>query len=173
MLESLTKNATSAVLPAKSMDRQGSQSLKRILLAPYVVQAYYSASRSQGRPSRIQLAKAAMSISRQLHGVLEVITPSGTHYLSPSIAERLYLIWIFRNFRTLPLAVLNPTQRRKIESIAAKYKRANPSSCDEILGTVELVATSKKPVQSAVTAATRSPAQVTASFKSRASAGGD
>jgi hypothetical protein len=105
-----------------------------------------------------------MSMRRLLRGVLEVITPSGTHYLSPSIAERLYLGWIFRNFRTLPLTVLSQAQRRKIESIAAKYRRANPSSCDEILGTVELVSAPKKPVQSAVAAAR---------FKTRASAGGD
>jgi hypothetical protein len=114
-----------------------------------------------------------MSIRRQLRGVLEVIAPSGTHYLSPSIAERLYLVWLFRNFRTLPLTVLSPTQRRRIEAIAAKYRRANPISCDEILGTVELVSPPKKPVQSAISAVTRPATQPAAHFKSRASAGGD
>ncbi len=104
---------------------------------------------------------------RQLRGVLEVITPSGTHYLTPSLTERLYLIWIFRNFRTLPLTVLSQWQRRKMEAIAAKYHRALPCTCDEILGTVEFVPASKKPVRSAVAAGARPAVPIAANIKSR------
>jgi hypothetical protein len=108
-----------------------------------------------------------MSIRRQLRGVLEIITPSGTYYLSPSISERLFLIWIFRNFRLLPFTVLSQTQRRMIESIAAKSRRADPSRCDEILGSMEFVAPAKKPVQSAIVAASRPPVRSTRGAKSR------
>jgi len=93
-----------------------------------------------------------MSIRRSLRGVLQVITPAGTHHLYPSLSERVYLIWMFRNFRTLPLTVLSDAQRRKIESMVAKYRRASPSKCDEILGSVELVAEMKKPVRATVVA---------------------
>ncbi len=91
-----------------------------------------------------------MSIRRSLRGVLEVITPAGTHYLYPSLWERVYLTWMFRNFRTLPLTVLSYPQRRRIESMVAKYRRASPMKCDEILGSVELVAETKKPVRATV-----------------------
>lgn len=91
-----------------------------------------------------------MSIRRSLRGVLEVITPAGAHYLSPSPLERVYLLWIFRNFRTLPLTVLSNAQRRKIESMVAKYRRASPIKCDEILGSVELGVPLRKPVRATV-----------------------
>lgn len=102
------------------------------------------------RPSPIAVRKVAMSIRRSLFGVLEVVTPAGAHYLCPSPLERVYLLWMFRNFRTLPLTVLTNAQRRKIESMVAKYRRANPRKCDEILGSVELGAQTKRPVRAAV-----------------------
>lgn len=93
-----------------------------------------------------------MSIRRSLFGVLEVVTPAGAHYLCPSPLERVYLLWMFRNFRTLPLTVLTNAQRRKIESMVAKYRRANPMKCDEILGSVELGTPLRKPVRATVAA---------------------
>lgn len=90
-----------------------------------------------------------MQMRRQIRGVLEVITPSGTHYLSPTFSERLLLIWIFRNFRTLPLNVLSEAQRKKIEGMANAYRRAEPFRCDEILGTIEAIP-AKKPARSVI-----------------------
>jgi hypothetical protein len=80
-----------------------------------------------------------MSMRRLFRGVLEVVTPSGTHYLSPSFTERLYLIWMFRNFRTLPLNVLTESQRKRIELMASTYNKAEGHQCDEILGSIESV----------------------------------
>ena len=88
-----------------------------------------------------------MQMRKNIRGVLEVVTPSGTHYLSPTFTERLFLIWIFRNFRTLPLNVLNEAQRRKIEGMASVYRRAEPFRCDEIIGTIEAMP-AKKPARS-------------------------
>jgi hypothetical protein len=33
-------------------------------------------------------------------GVLRVLTPLGPRYVKPSLAQRFYLLWIFRNFHT-------------------------------------------------------------------------
>jgi hypothetical protein len=45
---------------------------------------------------------ALMWIERLLDGVLRVLTPLGPRYLSPSFLERVYLLWTFRNFTSLP-----------------------------------------------------------------------
>jgi hypothetical protein len=52
-------------------------------------------------------------------GVLRVLTPLGPRYLNPSVAQRLYLIWVFRHFETLPVKVLSSRQRRMIEYMCA------------------------------------------------------
>ena len=41
-------------------------------------------------------------------GVLRVLTPLGPRYIRPSFAQRIYLLWIFRHFKVLPLQVLTP-----------------------------------------------------------------
>jgi hypothetical protein len=101
-----------------------------------------------------------MSLRRQLCGVLEVVTPSGAYYLSPSIRERLALIWIFRNFRTLPLTVLSRAQRRKIKLIVLRHEHVTLKRYDEILGSVEFDGIAKKPVQSSVVGRTARVASV-------------
>jgi hypothetical protein len=50
-------------------------------------------------------------------GVLRVLTPLGPRYLKPSIWQRIYLMWVFRNFQTLPFKVLTGRQQRLIESM--------------------------------------------------------
>jgi hypothetical protein len=54
-------------------------------------------------------------------GVLRVLTPLGPRYLNPSFAQRLYLLWIFRNFETLPIKVLSPRQQRWINAMCARH----------------------------------------------------
>lgn len=55
-------------------------------------------------------------------GVLRVLTPLGPRYLKPSFSQRLYLIWVFRHFETLPLKVLNSRQQRMIESMCEENR---------------------------------------------------
>jgi hypothetical protein len=55
------------------------------------------------------------------YGVLRVLTPLGPRYLNPSFAQRLYLLWIFRNFATLPVKVLSPRQQRWIDAMCARH----------------------------------------------------
>ena|SRR3984893_2364705 len=61
----------------------------------------------------------AMWIEKLSIGVLRVLTPLGARYLNPSVAERLYLLWVFRNFKTLPLKVLSTREQRRIEAMCA------------------------------------------------------
>jgi len=60
-----------------------------------------------------------MWLEKLASGVLRVLTPLGPRYLQPSFGQRLYLLWIFRNFQTLPVKVLTSRQRRLIESMCA------------------------------------------------------
>lgn len=48
-------------------------------------------------------------------GVLRVLTPLGPRYVTPSLVQRVYLLWIFRNFQTLPAKVLSLRQRQWID----------------------------------------------------------
>ncbi len=54
-------------------------------------------------------------------GVLRVLTPLGPRYLNPSFVQRVYLLWIFRNFETLPVKVLSSRQQRRIEAMCARH----------------------------------------------------
>lgn len=60
-----------------------------------------------------------MWLEKLSSGVLRVLTPLGPRYLNPSFGQRLYLIWVFRHFETLPVKVLNARQRRMIENMCA------------------------------------------------------
>lgn len=55
-------------------------------------------------------------------GVLRIFTPLGPRYLKPSFLQRLYLLWVFRNFQTLPVKVLSPHQQRLLESMCAENR---------------------------------------------------
>jgi hypothetical protein len=62
-----------------------------------------------------------MWMEKLSYGVLRVLTPLGPRYLNPSFAQRLYLLWIFRNFTTLPVKVLSPRQQRWIDTMCAHH----------------------------------------------------
>jgi hypothetical protein len=49
-----------------------------------------------------------MWIEKLFAGVLRVLTPLGARYINPTLAQRIYLLWIFRHFNVLPLPVLTP-----------------------------------------------------------------
>jgi hypothetical protein len=58
-----------------------------------------------------------MWIEKLFAGVLRVLTPLGARYLKPSLGQRIYLLWIFRHFKVLPLQVLTARQRRLIDAL--------------------------------------------------------
>lgn len=75
-------------------------------------------------------------------GVLRVLTPLGPRCVKPSWLQRIYLLWVFRNFHTLPVTVLSNSQKKRIERICAEHgfvSQHGPAySADfAILGTLE------------------------------------
>jgi protein TonB len=62
-------------------------------------------------------------------------------YARPSIGERIYLLWTFRNFRRLPQQVLNARQRQLIEKLVqtSSLRRQGAAVGFPIIGVVENV----------------------------------
>jgi hypothetical protein len=63
-----------------------------------------------------------MWIEKLTGGVLELETPIGPRYLQPSLVERAFLLWTFRNFCSLPQSVLRPWERRLVERLWSDNK---------------------------------------------------
>lgn len=82
-----------------------------------------------------------MWIEKLFAGVLRVLTPLGARYIQPSLAQRIYLLWIFRHFTVLPLQVLTPQQRRVIDAMCVEPHFVPLTEADgwesPILGTLE------------------------------------
>ena len=78
-------------------------------------------------------------------GVVEILTPIGPRYLRLTFWQRLYFVWMFRNFSTLPQQVLSRIGLNMIEGICARqqFVRFGPgtgtSGFDQapVIGTVE------------------------------------
>ena len=73
-------------------------------------------------------------------GVLRIMTVLGPRYIQPSFWERVYLMWMFRNFHTLPQIVLTQRQQQFINHLCSQRKFvAMPEVVGgaPILGTVE------------------------------------
>ena len=61
-----------------------------------------------------------MWLEKLSQGVLCVLTPLGPRFVKPTLPQRIYLLWIFRNFRALPASVLSLAQQRRIERMCQK-----------------------------------------------------
>ncbi len=83
-----------------------------------------------------------MWIEKLADGVVRVQTPIGPRFVMPSFVQRVYLLWMFRNFPILPHAVLNERQQRMIDRMCAEQSFASAayaSGMDEapVIGTIE------------------------------------
>jgi hypothetical protein len=81
-----------------------------------------------------------MWLEKLFFGVLRVLTPLGPRYLKPSFTQRMYLLWVFRNFATLPVKVLSRRQQRVVESMCAQNRFVSfGAGVDDapLLGTLE------------------------------------
>ncbi len=82
-----------------------------------------------------------MWMEKLFAGVLRVLTPLGPRYIRPSLAQRIYLLWVFRNFQVLPLQVLTRRQRRVIDELCVEPRFVSLTDPDgweaPILGTLE------------------------------------
>ncbi len=61
-----------------------------------------------------------MLIEKLAAGVVQVQTPIGPRYVMPSFLQRVYLLWVFRNFPILPHAVLSGRQQRMIDRMCSE-----------------------------------------------------
>jgi hypothetical protein len=73
-------------------------------------------------------------------GVVEILTPIGPRYLRPTFLQRLYFLWMFRHFSTLPQQVLSRIGLSMIENLCARQAFVRfGHGLDEapVIGTVE------------------------------------
>jgi len=79
-----------------------------------------------------------MWLEKLSQGVLRVLTPTGPRYVRLSLAERVYLLWIFRNFSTLPFKVLSRRQQSWINRVCTAHGFVSQvGSQATLLGTLE------------------------------------
>lgn len=81
-------------------------------------------------------------IDKLAAGVVRVQTPIGPRYIMPSFLQRIYLLWMFRNFPILPHAVLSGRQQRMIDGMCSQQRFASMVYVDgmdeaPVIGTVE------------------------------------
>jgi hypothetical protein len=69
-----------------------------------------------------------MWIEKLIDGVLELDTPIGPRYLQPNLVQRAFLLWTFRNFCSLPQAVLRPWERRMIDRLSSDNRFVSSSA---------------------------------------------
>ena len=90
---------------------------------------------------RRKFESCRMWLEKLFAGVLRVLTPLGARYIQPSLAQRFYLLWIFRHFQVLPLQVLTPGQRRFMDALCVEPRFVSPMQANgaevPILGTLE------------------------------------
>jgi len=83
-----------------------------------------------------------MWIEKLSDGVVQVQTPIGPRYIMPSFLERVYFLWMFRNFPILPHAVLSKGQQRTIDRLCSEQRFVSMAYADgmddaPVIGTVE------------------------------------
>ncbi len=82
-----------------------------------------------------------MWMEKICHGVLQVSTDNGERIVTPSLAERIQLVWMFRNFQILPEEVLTRHERSLLDLLCSEDRMERPRrqatapAC--IIGTVE------------------------------------
>ena len=72
------------------------------------------------------------------------MTPVGDRYVRPTFWERVYLLWVFRNFSSLPQNVVSPRAHALIENLCMRQHDGSQgflySITDQpVIGTVERV----------------------------------
>lgn len=91
-----------------------------------------------------------MWIEKLSDGVLELDTPIGPRYVQPNLIERMYLIWTFRNFFSLPQQVLRPWERRLINRLWSENRFVSLSAAGvsdrPVIGRIERRAPAKAEV---------------------------
>jgi len=91
-----------------------------------------------------------MWIEKLAAGVLQVDTPIGPRFVQLNIKQRAYLLWMFRNFPSLPQQVLSPREQRMIDRMCEENGYASMPGMGAadapVIGRIE----SRSPVQAEV-----------------------
>ena len=61
-----------------------------------------------------------MVIEKLAAGVVQVQTPIGPRYLILTFLQRVYFLWVFRNFPILPHIILSKRQQRMIDRMCSE-----------------------------------------------------
>lgn len=72
-------------------------------------------------------------LAKLRRGVLEIAAGDECRYVEPSFLQRAYLVWTFRNFRRLPVRVLNQRQREIVERLSHFAEIREPKRSDSAL----------------------------------------
>ncbi len=85
---------------------------------------------------------SVMWIEKLADGIVRVQTPIGPRYIMPSFLQRVYLLWMFRNFPILPHAVLNRRQQHLIDRLCSEQRFVSMAYADgmdevPVIGTIE------------------------------------
>ncbi len=80
-----------------------------------------------------------MLLDKLESGIVALETEYGPVYVQPSGWQRLYLLWTFRHFNSLPLKTLNSRQRKLVERLPRCGTRGPRIGIDrlQVIGTVE------------------------------------
>jgi hypothetical protein len=83
-----------------------------------------------------------MWIDKLADGIVQVQTAIGPRYVMPSFLQRVYFLWMFRNFPILPHAVLSRGQKRLIDRLCSEQRFVSMAYADgledaPVIGTVE------------------------------------
>jgi hypothetical protein len=76
-----------------------------------------------------------MLLARLRRGILCVETNGLQRFFAPTVWQRLYLLWVFRHFRRLPLGVLSESNRACVERVCNQPAVAGDP--DLVMGVVE------------------------------------
>ena len=80
-----------------------------------------------------------MAWTRLRAGVLRLETSRGPRFLKLTLAQRVLLLWVFRNFRTLTLTVLSGWERKLLEQLCQRNQVIAGKGMDlaRVIGAVE------------------------------------
>lgn len=81
-----------------------------------------------------------MLISKLQAGLLCLDTPQGLRYIRPTLFQRMQLVWVFRNFKIVPINVLSQPQAELIEMLRNEgpYIQLRRDDYESVvLGTIE------------------------------------
>jgi len=81
-----------------------------------------------------------MWMEKMCDGVVRIMTPIGPRYIQPAFRQRVYLMWTFRHFHTLPQQVLSSWQRKLIDQLCTEHHFISlPDTMEDapLIGTVD------------------------------------